>query len=516
MESSAVRYACIERWQLTPAGVRPKRLTALRIWRTSARALACMVLVGGITYFSFSVFHVNALVAGFAYLLVVLVVAAKWGLLESTVTSIAAMLCLNFFFLPPILTLTIADPQNWVALFVFMATAITASQLSTRARQRALEAQTREAEVERLYALSRSLMMLDGQQEVGVQIAQLVKQNFGFRTVAFCNGLDGRIDYGAMPDRQLDANLLRDIATHEDCQFIWQKASDAGDESLTAAVTLGGKLLGSLGALGPAISEPAWQAIANLAAITLERLRSQAAASRIEAARQSEFLKSLLLDALAHDFVTPLTSIKGAITTVRSGYTHEPEEDDLLAVVEEEADKLNGMVDETIDMARIESGRLQIRRHPLTVSDLIHACLDRMSSLLDGRPINVDLQSGIPPMNIDPELVGLALRQLISNAVKYSPPGSRIEIAGRESDAIVTIAVRDEGPGIPHDEVEAIFGRYYRGSRSQESVPGTGMGLSIARDIVTAHGGRIWANNRPDKGAEFIFTLPIAALEGQI
>jgi two-component system, OmpR family, sensor histidine kinase KdpD len=495
------------------AGTSHARFTAERIFKASARVFVCTILVASITYISFSVFHVSALVAGFVYLLLVLVVAAHWGLLESSATSIAAMLCLNFFFLPPILTLTIADPQNWVALFVFMTTAITASQLSARARQRAVEAQTRQDEVERLYSLSRSLMMLSAEPEVGAQIAKLIKQNFGFRTVAFCSGFDGHIDHAGIRDGQLDSNLLRDIASHEGCQFIWRKMSSAGDQSLTAAVTWGGKLLGSLGAVGPAISEPAWQAVANLAAITVERMRSQALASRIEAARQGEFLKSLLLDALAHDFATPLTSIKGAITTVRSEYAHQADEDDLLAVVEEETDRLNGMVEETVDMARIQSGRLQVRRHQLEVSDLVRASLDRMSSLLDGRPISIDLQPDIPPVRIDSELVGLALRQLISNAIKYSPPGSRIEISGQASPGLVTIAVRDEGPGIPQTEMEAIFERYYRGTTTHNSISGTGMGLSIARDIITAHGGRIWAQNRLENGAEIAFTLSMAGPE---
>lgn len=485
------------------------RFAAQRTYEASLRILVCAIVVAAITYICYSAFHVSPLVAGFAYLLLVLVVAARWGLLESTATSIAAMLCLNFFFLPPVLTLTIEDPQNWVALFVFMATAITASQLSARARQRAIEAQTRQDEVERLYSLSRSLMMLGAEPDVGAQMAHLVKQNFGFRTVAFCNAADGRIDYAGIANGQLDSSLLRDIASHEGCQFIWQQMSGEGDRSLTASVTLGGKLLGSLGAVGPAISEPAWQAIANLAAITVERVQSQAVASRIEAARQSEFLKSLLLDALAHDFATPLTSIKGAVTTVRCEYSHEADEDDLLAVVEEETDRLSGMVEETVDMARVQSGCLQVRRHQLEVSDLVHASLDRMSSLLDGRPIHVDLQPNIPPVHIDSELVGLALRQLISNAVKYSPPGSEIEIAGQSSPNVVTIAVRDQGPGIPQTEMEAIFERYYRGTTVHAPISGTGMGLSIARDIITAHGGRIWAQNRLEKGAEFAFTLAL-------
>ena len=493
-------------------------LTSRHIRRASVRIATCVLLVGAVTYVSFSLLHVNALVAGFTYLLLVLVVAAQWGLLESTAASIASMLCLNYYFLPPILTLTIADPQNWVALFVFMATATTASHLSTRARQRALEAQVRQAEVQRLYALSCSLMMLESEREASIQITGLIRQHFEFRAVAFCNSLDGTVDFAGSLDGNFDPKLLRDIACHQNCQFIWKKPSDSGEDSLMAAATLGGKVLGGLYAVGQKISEPisepAWQAVATLAAITVERLRNQVVTSRMEAARQSEHLKSLLLDALAHDFVTPLTSIKGAITTVRSGYLHEPDEDDLLAVVEEETDKLNGMVDETIETARIESGRLQIRRRCLAVTELIDTCVTRMSSMLDGRSTDVGLQGGLPAISADPELAGLALRQLIGNAVKYSPPGSKIEISCNQSENMVMILVRDEGPGISADEADAIFDRYYRGTRAQETTPGTGMGLSIARDIIAAHGGRIWVNNRGNKGAEFALTLPIAASEG--
>jgi two-component system sensor histidine kinase KdpD len=182
-------------------------------------------------------------------------------------------------------------------------------------------------------------------------------------------------------------------------------------------------------------------------------------------------------------------------------------------VVEEETDRLTGMVEETVDMARVESGCLQVRRHKLEVSDLVPASLDRMASFLDGHPIDVDLQSDIPPGNIDSEPLGLALRQLISNVVKYSPPASGIEISGQESPSVVTIAVCDEGSGIPLNEIDAIFERHYRGTTTHTSISGTGMGLSIAHDIISAHGGRIWARNILEKGAEFAFLLPVITSE---
>jgi two-component system sensor histidine kinase KdpD len=293
------------------------------------RALACLVLVGAITWIAFSVLNVNALIVGFAYVLAVLVVAAYWGLTESLVTSVVAMLCLNYFFLPPILSLTIADPQNWVALFVFMVTAVTASKLSANVRNRATEAQARGIEVERLYQLSLSLMLIDTTRELGSQVAASVKIQSGLNIVAFCDRLSGDIHVAGTEDQRLEKDMLRSVAIGEGAWFVSRKAmTPAGVEAIVVPVTLGGRVLGSLGAIGPSLSEPAVQAIANLVAIAIEHARQQVALGRLEVARRNEQLRSALLDALAHDFLTPLTSVKTAITTVRSEYKHEPEEDD--------------------------------------------------------------------------------------------------------------------------------------------------------------------------------------------
>ncbi|MHB8302698.1 MAG: ATP-binding protein [Acidobacteriaceae bacterium] len=487
-----------------------KRLSG---WRVSIRALrisACLAFIIAITWVAFSVLHVNALIAGFAYVLAVLVVAAKWGLAESLVTSVVAMLCLNYFFLPPILSLTIADPQNWVALFVFMVIAITASTLSSSVRQRSAEAQARKVEVENLYQLSLSLMLVDTTRTLGPQIAENIKEQFSLTGVAYCDGLTREIYLAGNEVQRFDHETLHTISIGEGSWFIGRKQATPNDlEVIVAPVVLGGRILGSLGIVGSPISEPAFQSIANLTAISIEHARQQIAAARVEVARQNERLKGILLDALAHDFITPLTSIKGAITTVRSEYMHEHEEDDFLAVVEEEADKLVEMVTETVDMARIEPGKTRIQRRQFSVSDLICASLERMKSALDGRPLDIQIQDDISPVNADPDMICLALRQLLGNAIKFSPPGSMIGISADEANDIVTVRVRDHGPGVPPDEVEAIFERFYRGRRTQEWVPGTGMGLSIAREIINAHRGRLWAENMAETGAQFSFTLPI-------
>jgi two-component system sensor histidine kinase KdpD len=364
--------------------------------------------------------------------------------------------------------------------------------------------------VERLYQLSLSLMLVDTTGNIGAQIAECIKKQFSLRAVAYCDGFTREIYFAGDEVQRLDHEALRTISMGEGSWFIGRKQTTTnGPEVVIAPVILGGRILGSLGIFGAPVSEPALQAIANLTAISIEHARQQIAAGRVEVARQNERLKGILLDALAHDFITPLTSIKSAITTVRSEYRHELEEDDFLVVVEEEADKLGDMVNETVDMARIEPGKMRIQRRQLFVSELVRSSLDRMKSALDGRPLQVQVQDGIPPVNADPDMMGLALRQLLGNAIKFSPPGSVIAISAHLADEIVTVRVRDQGPGVPSDEAEAIFERFYRGRRAQEWTPGTGMGLSIAREIITAHRGRLWVENLPEGGAQFSFTLPI-------
>jgi two-component system sensor histidine kinase KdpD len=467
--------------------------------------------VAAVTYVGFYVFHVNALVTGFALILIVLIVAGRWGLCESMATSILAMLCLDYYFLPPLLSLRIAEPQNCVGLLVFMVISITSSRLSTAVRHRAREAQERQMEVERLYELSRSLMLIDAHGDLGTQIARTVKEEGGFSQVAYCDGVDGRIAFYGVEDGSIAEQALRDVALGEAPWFVWRKKSvQIPNETVVAPVSLGGRVLGSVGAVGPPMSEAALQAMANLVAITVERARKQVVEGRMEAARQSERLRGVLLDALAHEFVTPLTSIKGAITTIRAEFTHPTDEDDLLAIAEEEADKLNTIVNETVDMARIEPGRTRVRRRVIEVSDFVHSTLGRMKSVLDSHSVEVRIPPHVVQLSADPELAGIAFRQLLANAAKYSSPTSKITISVEKSDRTITITVLDEGPGIPPNELNAIFERFYRGNRADDSVPGTGLGLSIARDIANAHGGSLMAENRLSGGARFSLSLPAA------
>jgi len=445
---------------------------------------------------------------GFAYLLVVLVIAVQCGLVESYVTSIAAMLCLNYFFLPPRLSLTVADPQKWVVLFSFMVTALTGSQLAASVRHRAAEAQARRLELEQLHQLSLSLILMDTTTNLGWQIATNIQEKLGFIAVAFCDAATGTIDFAGLEISAFDRDVLQSVALGTGSWPVRRRKLDRIGLEVVVPVALGPRTFGSLGAIGELPSEAALQAITNLTAVAIQHAHQQMALGRLEVVRQNERLRGVLLDALAHDFLTPLTSIKGAISTVRAEYDHGDDENEFLAVVEEETDKLGEMINETTDMARVEPGKLHIRYRALAVADLIKSALERMKSSLEDRTVEINIQKDMSIIHGDPELLGLALRQIISNASKYSPPDTIIEISAFGSNKQATVQVRDHGPGIASDELESIFERFYRGRQVQESVAGTGMGLSIARDIIHAHQGRIWVENASDGGARFSFELP--------
>ncbi|HEV2199213.1 MAG TPA: ATP-binding protein [Bryobacteraceae bacterium] len=471
-----------------------------------ARIVAAVGLVAGITFVFFRMVPVNATTAGFAYLIGVLVIGATWGLAESVTGSLLAVLFFNFFFLPPIGTFTIADPQNWVALFAFLVTSITASRLSAQARTRAREAQERQEEMERLYALSRSILLTDPGQAISKQLAGLVARTFGARAVALFDRAAGEIYRGGPEDFPgLDEQLR--MAVLAGTQF-------ASATSVITAVRLGSEPIGSLGMTGVQLSDSALQGVANLVAIGLEKARAQEAATRAEAARQSDELKSVLLDAIAHEFKTPLTTIKVSTTALLSGRLESAEQQrNYISLVDEETDRLNGLVSDAIQMARLEAGHVQLHLASIDLAEITRRMLDRMHPAWEDHPVEIAFPAEMPKVPVDPTLIELTLRQLISNAVKYGSPRAPIHISGALEDGRVAISVQDHGQGISETDLPRIFDRFYRGRGFHNHVPGAGLGLFIAREIVRAHGGEIWAESKAGVGSVFHFSLPLAQKE---
>ena len=266
--------------------------------------------------------------------------------------------------------------------------------------------------------------------------------------------------------------------------------------------------LGSLGLVAPLPSAQMVRAIADLAAITIERARAMEEASHVEAVRQSELLKSALLDSLAHDIKTPLTSIKAAVTNLLGEAAVGDRE--LLTIINEEADRLNQLAAEVVAMARIEAGKLHIEKRELPVEQIVTGALAEVESLRKGRPIAIHAPADLPFAQADPELAQQVVKQFLENALKYTPEDSPITISVERKGAKIVIGVADRGPGIEEHERALIFDRFYRGREQRFRTKGTGMGLAIAKGIVEAHGERIWVESERRQGSVFYFTLAAA------
>jgi two-component system, OmpR family, sensor histidine kinase KdpD len=473
--------------------------------RLAGRVLAALGLIAAITFVFFRVMPVNATTVGFIYLIAILMIATAGGLVESTLAAFAALLCLNFFFLPPIGTFTIADPRNWIALFTFLVTSLTTSQLSARAKRRTREVVERQHEIETLYALSRALLLADVSQSMGKQIVNQVARAFNFLAVALYDRRSGEIYRTAVDDlAEIDAKMRQ--ATAQSISF-----EEEQTRLIITPIRLGGQPIGSLAIQGAFLSDAALQSLLNLVAISLERALAQENVNRAEVARRSEELKSTLLDAIAHEFKTPLTSIKAVTTELLSEPANQllPQHRELIDIADEGVDRLALLVTQAIQLARIEGGEFRLNRGIHFPNSLVIGALRQMKTLTEGREINVSVADDLPLVRVDAELTQMVIAQLIDNALKYSFPNSPISIRAHVAGDKVIISVIDQGRGISEDEQGRIFEKFYRG-KDEPNIKGTGMGLSIAREVIHAHGEEIWVASKPSQGSEFAFSLPIA------
>lgn len=471
--------------------------------------LAAALLLASLTYLYTRVIPVNETTAALSFLLAILAVSAVWGMIVSVFMSISAMLLFNYFFLPPVGTFTIADPQNWVALAAFLTTSIVGSQLSARIRKEADAANSRRREVERLYRFSQKLL------EEG-NVIQLMNTIPNYVVECFEAGAAElfvpqkekfyRSGYGAA---QLDEERMKNA-------FLMDEFSSDSTQTLHfVVVRLGVKPIGSLGISGARLSRQTLEAISSLIAVAIERARNIEQLSETEAERQGERLKSTLLDSIAHDFRTPLTGIKAAVTDLLSeanpGASRQRE---LLSIVNEECDRLNHLVEEAADMAKLEAGEIELQFEPISAEDLIHTALAHLKLALADRHVAVEVKGDLPPVRADLERAKDVLVQLVDNANQYAPKSTPITITAERTGDFITFSVADHGPGIDPFEQGLIFDKFYRGSDQRYLVRGTGMGLPIARAIVNAHHGTISVTSQLGAGSVFSFTLPVEAPKG--
>jgi two-component system, OmpR family, sensor histidine kinase KdpD len=450
--------------------------------------------------------HVNPTTVALTFFLAVLSVAAAWGLRYAIPLSIAATLCFNFFFLPPVGTFTIADTGNWVALFAFFVTSVIASQLSERARRQAREANLRKQDVERLYTLSQQLLISENVLDLLKFVPRYVTETFGVDQAALYV-LQKDQTYRSDAERQeLATAQLKDVAVRNDAVI------HPAQRIAIVPVRLGVRTVGGLGISGNIPSRETLDAVSSLIATAIERAKAVEEVAHVEASRESERLRSALLDSVTHEFRTPLTSIKASVSTLQTGANLTPEEkEDLLAVIDEESDRLNRLVGEAVEMAQLDAREVKLDLQPHAMREVIDAAVTESKQLLSDHRVEIRVPEHLPRALMDVTWLKKVLQHLLENAAKYSPAGSPIFISSEvKNDRLIT-SVADRGSGIDDLERSMIFDKFYRGQSQRYRVQGTGMGLAIVKAIVEAHGGRIEVTSQLGQGSVFSFGLPIAA-----
>lgn len=456
------------------------------------------------------------------YLTAVLVSAVRFGLWPALATSLLGVLAFNFFFIPPLYTFTIADPENVVALFFFLVVAAIASNLTARVRGQALAARARAKTTEDLYLFSRKLAGAGTLDDLlwasAFQIASMLK----VRVVVLLPGSEGlAVKAGYPPEDQLDA---ADIAAAR-WAFENDRATGRGADTLPGARRFFLPMRTGRGAVGVigidrdkpgALFSPEQRrlldALADQTALAVERVHlvADVEAARLDA--ETDRLRSALLTSISHDLKTPLASILGAAGMLR-GYADALTADqrgEMLATIEEEAQRLNRFIANLLDMTRLESGAIMPNAAPHDLAEVVGSALRRAGPILKDHRMEVDLPADLPMLPLDPVLFEQVLFNLLDNAAKYAPAGSKVRLQAWQDGDHVVVQVVDEGPGVPQGDLERVFDKFYRVRKEDQVRAGTGLGLAICRGFVEAMGGSISVSNRIDRsGAVFTIALPL-------
>jgi len=503
----------------------PKRLPA--VWqRTSAKPLSYVASAGTATAATL----VSGLLFGrrqladvvMIYLMGIILVSLRFGYGPSICAAILSIFMLDFFFVPPYLSFSVSDFQHVVMFGVMFVVAVVVSNLTRRVRMQADAARYRERRTATLYRMSRELAATRATRNLANVAVEHVHEVFEAQVALLLEGIDGRLENLATGDHAFTLDEKEKAVV----EWVWSHGKPAGlsTDTLPSSRALYSRLdsaqgpVGVLGVMptdarrfGDPEQRSLLEVIANQVASALERARLAEQAQRAQVEIEAERLRSSLLSSVSHDLRTPLSVIKGAASAlVESDAKLEPEaRSDLAKTIEEEADRLNRLVRNLLDMTRLASGAIQITKEWQPIEGVVGAALERLEEQLRGREITTHLSSDTPPLvPIDGVLVEQLFINLLENAVKYTPDGSPIEISAHPDDGNLVLEVADRGPGIPPESAQKIFEKFYRLPRERGG--GAGLGLAICRAIVEAHGGRIWAENREGGGACFRFTLPIA------
>ena len=494
----------------------------------AVRTVLALIVVGVITLVLGPWLRVtNPATISIAYLMVVLLVAATSRLRVAVATSIASVLCLNFFFLPPVGTLTIADLHNWVALLAFLVVSLVASNLSAVARDRTEEAVGRRNELARLFDLSRDVLMITESREALAVLARTIARRFDleFVAVAVPRDEDWEIHAAGARTIHVDKRQLANAyaAAQATLEFDAYARTYAGHRTTDVdgqvvrlvPLRLGTNPIGVLATSGRPVEPGTLDTLAGVVAIAIERAEFLEERKTGELTRQSEQLKTALLASLSHDLRTPLTAIRIAASNMKSPDLTRDERLEQSELILSEVERLTRLFQNLLEMARIDAGGIATEARWTHPSEIVAAARDQVEQALQSHQVDVAIEPDVP-VRLDPRLTATALGHLLENAAQYSPAGSLVKVtAGVRPDGLV-IQVRDHGPGIAPADLPHLFDRFYRGAAAKSRTSGTGMGLWIVRGLLAVQNGRVWAENCADGGAQFTLEVPAEVQAGDL
>ncbi len=506
--------------------------------------LACVALMSGLIGLLLSYFHLANL--SMLYLIPVLATAVAFGRGPAILASVISFLTFDWFFIEHLHAFTIADPGEWIALVLFLLTAGITGQLAASQRQRAEEAEHRKREAVVLYDVVRLMSEPDLEhalhavaerlyqelQLAGVSIEIADEAGVTAKAVAGNDDAFSNVQHGAGGAIRTLGQGLPPTGVRQGAPGRWirivppnrpgTKATSASDRTHIVPVKAQNRRVGNL-LLVRRAGTPKFttadnrllSALATQVGMTIERVSLQREATEAEILRRADELKTALLNAVSHDLRTPLASIITSAGSLRQDdvtWTGE-ERQELAVAIEEEALRLNQIVGNLLDLSRMEGGNLRPEKSWYDFGALVDDVLGRLRPLTEKHRIIVDVPDDLPPVLLDYVEIDQVLSNLIENATKYTQPGTEITASARRAEKEIRVQIADRGPGIPPAALPRLFEPFYRVGGQGPRPKGTGLGLAVAKGLVEANGGRIWAENQPDGGARFIFTLPLAEPE---
>jgi two-component system, OmpR family, sensor histidine kinase KdpD len=477
----------------------------IREIQRAVRFIVIPLLIAAITFGGFRL-HINSFIAGFVYLLPVLIIAFHWGFWEATVASILSVLCLDYFFTEPLFAFYMADPHDWIAISSFETVAVVVSRLAMQVKAQAANAEEQRLRLEKLYRISREALLFDQPAECGSHLVAIAREVLKADGVTLWDaGVLKTCTSGHMQieDRELRSVYERALDQDDAARGVWKRV-----------VCLGQRPVGVLCVAGAEIDLLTLESIASLAAIAMERARAFEEKSNAEADRQSEQLRAAVLDGLAHAFKTPLTTIRSASSGLLEVGKLDNSQRELVGLIDQEAGRLTDFTTRLLTTARVDQSSLKVRRERIRLAQIVEECSDECADALAQHPVSLHDASMEKEIWVDPLLMKLALTQILDNAAKYSSPASRISLSLHENTEEAVIGVHNEGSYIPAEERHRIFTRYYRVPGSEHRACGTGIGLAVTKRIAEAHEGAVWVESDPHTGTTFFLTLPHGPAEG--